>query len=159
MEDRESLRALVDQMPAAERELYDDMMSLSLESAFPGRKLVVYTLRNGAPTATQILTLGSMTMSAKDGPVVELTAEDGRTLTVGMVPVRVPGKEIFLHVPQKFELRWKGRVGRGGGVNFAPHYAVLIKTWSKPHLRVEGDTCCVRLNQFREMFPDVKIGY
>lgn len=159
MEDRESLQALVAQLPDVERQLYNDMASLSLESAFPGRKLVIYTLRNGAPTATQILTLGAMSMSVKDGPSIELTTEDGRTLNVGMVPTQVPGKDVFLHVPQKFELRWKGRNGRAGGVNFAAHYAVLIKTWSKPHLKVNGDTCCVRLNQFREMFPDVRIGY
>lgn len=159
MEDRESLRALVDQLPAVERQLYDDMASLSLESAFPGRKLVVYTLHKGRPTATQLLTLGAMTMTVQDGPAVEVTSEDGRKIIVGMVPTQVPGKEVFLHVPQKFELRWKGRNGRAGGVNFAAHYAVLIKTWSKPHLKVNGDTCCVRLNQFREMFPDVRIGY
>ena len=159
MDDRETLRALVSQLPPALLEEYNSYGSLTLESAFPGRKLVVFRVDGDRPKDVQILTFGDMVMRASTGPEVTMFAPWLREpLTVGMVPVKVPGREIFLQVPQKFEFRWKGRNtpagGGAAGVNFAPHYAVLIKSRSKPHLKTDGHELCVRLNQFREMYPD-----
>lgn len=160
MEDRESLRALVQCLPDEQLRLYDSFMALSIEAAFPGRRLVVYTLKKGRPVDVEVLTLGAMRMSAQGGPTVEVTSDvHTHPITVGMVPAKLPGKDVFLHVPQKFEFKWKGKTASTGGVNFAPHYAILVKSRSKAHLALEGDTYCVRLNTFREMFPDQRVGY
>lgn len=160
MEDRESFHALLDCLPAPERALYDSMESRALEAGFPGRKLVAYTLQAGRPVDVETLTFGAMRMSAVGGPSIELRSDKhSQELTIGMVPLKLPGKALFIQVPQKFEFKWKGKRGGSGGVNFAPHYAVLIRSQSKPHLKADGDTFCVRLNEFRELFPDIKIGY
>lgn len=160
MEDRESLQALIDCLPQSERALYEGMTSRTLEAGFPGRKLVAYTLKGGKPVDIETLTFGAMRMSAVGGPSIELRSDrHSQELTIGMVPLKLPGKDVFIQVPQKFEFKWKGKRGGAGGVNFAPHYAVLIRSQSKPHLKADGDTYCVRLNEFRELFPDTKVGY
>lgn len=161
MDDRESLRALVEFLTPPELSQYDSFMALGMESGFPGRRLVVYRLQGGRPEDIEVLTLGAMRMSAQAGPALDVTSDKHKLgITVGVVPVKVSGRDLYLHVPQKFELKWKGkRATDGGAVHFAPHYAVLIKSRSKPHLMVDGDTYCVRFNQFKEMFPDVNVGY
>lgn len=161
MDDRESLEALVDLLAPEESATYRSYKALSLESGFPGRKMIAYDLLNGVPVNVEVITLGMMRMAAAVGPSIELTS-DRRTgvFSVGMVPMKWPDRDLFFHVPQKFELKWKGKVsGKSGELNFAPHYAVLIKSRSKPHLKVDGECYCVRLNQFREMFPSCKVGY
>lgn len=160
LEDRESLQALVESIPEPLRREYISYTYMGMESAFPGRKFVVFTLRKGKPSDTEILTFGPMRMSALGGPTIEVYSErrpDPRV--VGMIPDKVPGRDVFLHVPQKFEFKWKGKRIARDGVNFAPHYAVLIKSGSKPQTRVDDQTYCVRLNQFHEMFPGLDIGY
>lgn len=161
MEDQESLQALVDLLPDRLRLEYEGYKALNLEAGFPGRKLVVYQVANARPQNVQILSLGDMHMSPRGGPMVEVTGTGGEPLLVGMVPQKLPGREIFLHLPQRFEFKWKGKrsTRSAGGVNFAPHYAILVKSRSKAHMAIEGHTYCVRLNQFREMFPEVQVAY
>lgn len=159
MDDRDTMRALVNQLRPELLEEYNSYGSLTLESAFPGRRLVVFRVAGDKPTNVQTMTFGDMLMRPNSGPEVTVFAPWlPEPLTVGMVPVKVPGREIFLQMPQKFEFRWKGRnnpsARPGEGVHFAPHYAVLIKSRSKPHLKTDGHELCVRLNQFREMYPD-----
>lgn len=160
LEDRESLQALIELIPASLRTIYTTYTYLGMESGFPGRKFVVYTLKKGIPVDTEILTLGQMRMSAHGGPTIEVFSERrSEPWIIGMVPDKLPGRDVFLHVPQKFEFKWKGKRSSRDGVNFAPHYAVLIKSGSKPVSRLDDQTCCVRLNQFREMFPGLDVGY
>lgn len=162
MDDRESLQALVELLPSKLHDEYISYSALSMESGFPGRKLVVFDVAadGKTPTNVEILTLGVMRMSAQAGPTIEVTSNlRPGVFTVGMVPHKFEDRSLFLHVPQKFELRWKGRRSPRDGVNFAPHYAVLMKTRSKPNSRTPGDTYCVRLNLFWEMFPDSQVGY
>lgn len=159
LDDRESLQAIIDSIPdPRERQAYRDFKGLSLESGFPNRKLVVYTLRDGAPRDIEILTLGELSMDPYKGPMV-MVHSGSYDMSVRLTPSRFKNRDLFLHVPQSFELRWRGKRQRTDEVHFVPHYAVLIKTRSKPHLQVDGDTYCVRLNQFREMYPDLDVRY
>ena len=159
LDDRESLQAIIDGIPdAGERDTYKDFKGLSLESGFPNRKLVVYTLKNGAPIDVDLLTLGEFSMDPYQGPMVTMHSGDYE-MSVTLTPSRFKNRDLFLHVPQSFELKWRGKRQRTDGVHFVPHYAMLIKTRSKPHLQVEGHTYCVRLNQFREMYPDIDVRY
>ncbi len=162
MDDRESLDALIQQMPADDLQDYQEFKSLTMDSAFPGRKFVVYDIVGGKPTNVELLTFGAMRMSERVGPSVEVTSSNltKGVVAVGMVPVKVPGRQLFLHLPQRFEFKWKARALKSGeGVNFAPHYAVLIKTRNRPAMQVDGDTYCVRLNQFRELYPAHPVRY
>lgn len=158
LDDALSLAALVSQMPPALREDYTALKALSLESGFPNRRMVVYTLRDGQPSNLSMLLLGDMEMTRIGGPTVTVTDEKG-PVTLTVRPLRWRERDLFLHIPQNFIFKWKGKQTVGKVIHFVPHYAVLIKTRSKEHHQVEGDTYCVTLNKFRERFPDVPIRY
>jgi hypothetical protein len=158
MDDASSLSALISLLPRPERQTYLSYGALSKEAAFPNRKLVVYTLRAGRPDNVSLLTTGDMTLSRISGPVVDVSDEAG-TVEVGVMPVRWRGRDLFLQVPQHFELKWTGKDVGLAGVQFVPQYALLTKTRSKEIHQVEGHTYCVTMNKFRERFPDIPIRY
>lgn len=159
LEDRASLDAIVKCMPDFARAEYLSYGALELLAGFPNRQLVVYTLARGRPTDIELLRLGNMQLVGYSGPTVEVAGEQESVL-VGVTPVQIlPGRDLFLQVPQRFEFKWKGKVSDSGGVQFAPHYTILTKTRSKEFHQVESHTYCVTLNQFRERFPEVPVRY
>lgn len=158
LDDAASLRAIIAQMPESLREEYEGYGALSLEAAFPNRRMVVYTLLEGQPTRIVNLVFGDLDVSRREGASMEIT-HDGETLSVGMRPTKLRGRDLFLQVPQRFELKWSGKSTETHGVQFVPHYAVLIKTRSKEFHQVEGHTYCATLNKFRERFPGLNIRY
>lgn len=158
MDDPQSLAALVDRMVEPERSEYRSYGSLALESAFPGRKMVVYTLRGGAPLDIEIITFGALISNWDEGPSFEVTDSRGK-MQVLTTPKRYRPRDVFFQVPQNFVLKYKGRQGPGGDVEFASHYAALVKTRSREGHQVEGHTYCVTLNKYHERFPDLKIRY
>ena len=158
LDDRASLDAIVAQMGDTERLPYLGYGARSLEAGFPNRRLVVYRLEAGAPVDTDVLMLGYMEMTKFDGPIITVADAKGEVV-VGLQPVRWRNRDLFLHIPQTFEFKWKGKESGRGKLQFAPHYAILIKTKSRENLQVDGDTYCVTLNKFRERFPEVPIRY
>lgn len=158
LDDTESLEALIERMPELEREQYEAYRSLSVEAAFPNRKLVVYTLLGGKATNVQIITFGDIFMDRLNGPRVGIEWTGGHT-EISTTPQRFLKRDLFLQVPQRFELKWKGKQTPRNEVHFVPHYAVLVKTRSRETLQIDGHTYCVTLNKFRERHPDVPIEY
>lgn len=158
LDDPNSFKALVDAMVEPERSEYKSYGSLVLESAFPGRKMVVYTLKDRAPTDIDILSFGDLTVDWETGPAFDVRDRNG-TMQVLTVPKRLRPRDLFLQVPQNFVLKYKGRQGPKQDVEFVSHYAVLVKTRSKESHQISGDTYCVTLNAFRERFPDLKLRY
>lgn len=158
LDDSESLRALIDQMPEDERSEYKSYGCLSLESCFPGRRMVVYQLRGGKPTDMEVISFGELTVSWDEGPATTVIQETGQTKILE-TPRRLRPYDVFLHVPQSFTVKFKGRREPIGDVKFVSHFAVLIKTRSKEIHQVDGHTYLVTLNRFRERFPDLKIRY
>ena len=158
LSDQLSLEALIAQLPPALRQEYLALKALSLESGFPNRRMVVYTLRGGHPADISMLLLGDMEMTRNEGPTITVEDEGG-TVVVGVTPIKWRERDLFLHIPQNFIFKWKGKDTGAKGVLFVPHYAVLLKTRSKEHHQIDGDTYCVTLNQFRERFPEVSVKY
>jgi hypothetical protein len=156
--DAQSLEALIEQMPPRLKQEYTALRALSLESGFPNRRMVVYTLRNGLPSDICMLLLGDMEMTRIGGPTITVTDDKGPT-TLSVRPMKWRDRDLFLHIPQNFIFKWKGKRTAAQEVQYLPHYAVLIKTRSKEHQQVEGDTYCVTLNNFRERFPTVPVRY
>lgn len=155
LKDTESLAAIIDQM--ADKRLKAEYLSygsLSLEAAFPNRKLVVYTLVDGRPERIAGITLGDLEVTRRGGPTLRLTY-NSKEVEVGVSPTKIGDREIFLQIPQRFELKWTGKNTRLGEVQFVPHYAVLVKSRSKEFHQVDQHTYCVTLNKFRERFPDL----
>lgn len=157
LDDKLSLAALVDQLCPNARDDYEALHALSLESGFPNRRMIVYTLAYGEPVNVSMLRLGEMEMIRDEGPTITVEDEAG-TVIVGVTPLKWRERELFLHIPQNFIFKWKGK-DTPKGVQFMPHYAVLIKTRSKEHHQVDGDTYCVTLNNFKERFPSVTVRY
>lgn len=158
LDDQESLRALIEAMPEPDRAEYKGYGALSLESVFPGRKMVVYTLKGGEPIDIEVITFGAFMCDWDNGPsaVIQLSTGESTVLTI---PKRLRPRDLFLHIPQNFVLKYKGKTNPKNRVDFVSHYAVLVKTRSKEIHQSENHTYCVTLNQFRERFPDLKIRY
>lgn len=158
LDDRESLAAIVRSMPAGDREVYEQYGALAKEAVFPNRKLVVYTLLDGLPQNISMLTVGDISLDRINGPVATISDEKGSE-KVSVTPTRWRGRDLFLQVPQHFELKWTGKSVGKERVEFVPHFALLFKTRSKEFHQVEGHTYCVTLNKFRERFPEVPLRY
>ena len=159
MDDKESLEALFDLLPPELREEYRSYKSRTRESAFPGRRLVAYTLKGGVPADPEILTFAHLSINDRFGSKVEVSSDKGgASFFIGMVPTKVPNRELFLHIPQTFEFKWKGKAS-SRGTEFAAHYAILIKGRSSWQHREEGHTYCVTFNDFKDRFPDHQLQY
>ena len=158
LDDPSSMKALIELMPEPERQEYKDYKCLELESAFPGRKMVVYTLTGGKPSDITVISFGDFRVDWDNGPNFEVHDSLGLTV-ITSIPRRVRPRDVFLQVPQSFLLKYKGRTGGRSAVDFVSHYAVLIKTRSKEAHQVDGHTYCVALNKFRARFPDLAFRY
>lgn len=158
LDDHESLQALVDQMPRQERDLYRSYGALLLEAAFPNRRMVVYTLKDKRPVDIEILNFGDLEMDRVGGCLVHMSDSMGE-FSIGMMPTRYRDRELFLHIPQNFTFKWKGKQTSDGKVQFVPHYAVLVKSRSKEIHQVDGHTYCATFNKFRERWPDLNLRY
>lgn len=158
LDDPQSLSALIEAMPDSERAEYKSYGALTLESAFPGRKMVVYTCSAQGPLDIEVISFGDFKVDWDTGPSFEVFDALGTTQMLA-VPKRLRPREVFLQVPQSFTLKYKGRQVPQRAVDFVSHYAVLVKTKSKEIHQVPGHTYCVTLNKFHERFPNLKIRY
>lgn len=158
LDDKQSAAALVNFMQEPERGEYQGYGSRTLESAFPGRKMVVYTLVDGKPSDIDVISFGDFRVDWDNGPHFEVHDRLGCTVFTS-IPRRLRPRDLFFQVPQEFTLKYKGRTAGKSAVDFVSHYAVLVKTRSKESLQISGHTYCVTLNNFRERFPDLKIRY
>ena len=158
LDDQQSLAALVEAMPEPDRAEYKSYGALMLESAFPGRKMVVYTCSTGGPLDIEVISFGAFMVDWDTGPSFEVFDALGTTQIL-TVPKRLRPRDVFLQVPQTFTLKYKGRQTQKRTLDFAAHYAVLVKTRSKEIHQVPGHTYCVTLNKFRERFADLNLRY
>jgi len=158
LDDRESFEELLRCMPEGELRDYDSYGALNMEFTFPGRNMVIYTLSRGLPTDIVVIRFGELTVDPEYGPRFTITDPDGE-LPVNAVPSRYRNRDLFLHAPQNFTLRYRGVRSPKQGVDFVSHYAVLVKTRSKEIHQIEGHQYCVTIAKFRERFPDLKLRY
>lgn len=158
LDDKDSRQELVNRMPPALRAEYQAYKFVAKEAAFPGRVLVVYTLAGGKPTNLDIITLRHLTVDEMHGPMTWATSEGQGDYPIGMVPAKWRGRDLFLQLPLEFIFKWKGKESKAG-VEFAPHYAILVKTQSRWDEKIDGHTYCATFNDFRERFPGVRLAY
>jgi hypothetical protein len=158
LDDQESLKALVELMPAEDREEYKGYGALSLESTFPGRKMVAYICARDGPKNVETITFEEFAVDWETGPNFMVQCAGGK-VQVLTAPKKLRPFDVYMHVPQNFVLKYRGRRNPGKGVDFVSHYAVLIKTRSKEIHQVEGHAYVVTLNNFRERFPALNHRY
>lgn len=149
--DKQSLETLIEQLPQHERIDYLSMKWMSMESAFPGRKMVVYTLRDGRPKDIELITFGEIAIGIKEEPTARIKHVQGDQLLT-ITPKRFARRDLFLSIPQNFVFRWAGQE-INGVIEFRAQYAVLIKTRSRETLAIEGHTYCLTLKRFLEAYP------
>lgn len=149
--DQESMEELVALMPEQDQRLHADFRYRSMEPCFPGRRLVIYTLRRGEPTDIELVHFGELAVGVKATPTAKYVYRGGEHL-VTPTPAKVRGQEVFLSLPQNFVFRFAGQEVNGT-LEFRAHYAVLIKTRSRDALEVEGHTYCVTLKRFLDRYP------
>lgn len=151
LSDAESMDALIESMPEAERVRYHTYKFRTMEACFPGRRMVVYEIHRGGPTNVDSFGFGELAVGVKGTPTAKLNFRNREHL-VTPTPARIPGRDVFLHIPQNFVFRWAGQE-INGGLEFRAHYAILIKTQSRDALEQEGHTYCVTLKRFLERYP------
>lgn len=158
LDDALSLKAIINSLPAASANDYREYGALELKAAFPNRRMIIYTLKGGMPIKMELLTFGDIQMTRFNGPEVEVVGSKGSEF-VGVRPFKWDDRDLFLHIPQNFVFKWKGKETKNDGVHFVPHYAILVKTLSKEHHQVEGHTYCATFNEFNERFPAKALKY
>lgn len=158
LDDSQSMRAIVSLLQPPLRELYDSYGSLSLEAVFPNRKLVCYTLQADQPTNVETWSFGDLFLNRDTGPMSSFTREDGSVVNFTVLPVKVPGRDVFVQMPQTFELKWKGK-DSPRAIQFVPHFACLLKTVSRVNHQLNGHTYVETLNKFRGRFPVYPLRY
>lgn len=149
--DQESLQALVDQMQDTDRREYMTYRSRTMEPAFTGRTMVVYTLRGREPDRVEVVKFLDFWSPFQEGPRCRLVYR-GREQVITTVPSRLGDRDIFVSVPQNFVLRWAGQEVQSG-LQFRAQYAVLIQARSREDLKVDGDTQCCTMKRFIERYP------
>ena len=158
LDDKESWAALVDGMEQGLRSEFNRYGFAKKQSGFPGRVLVVYKLRNHQPEVLDKITLKVITLQI-GGPVVSARSDGQGDYPITTTPSKWRGLDLFLYVPQNFIFKWVGKYLEGDDVEFAPHYAIIIKTRTREDEQVEGHVYCATLNEFRERFPGVPVRY
>lgn len=149
--DDQTMDALVELMPERDRVTYLNYRWRFLESAFPGRVLVVYTIRGGVPADIEVVKFGEFAVGVKETPTARLTYRS-RTQTITPVPSRLADRDVFISIPQNFKLAWAGKEVKGE-LEFRAHYAVLVKTKGREAHEAEGHTYCLALKRFMTMYP------
>lgn len=158
MDDRESFDLIVEGLDGDVKQEYNSYGWRFLLPAFPGRKLVIYTLVGGTPRNIEVVTIDSIDVDTLGGPTAEV-AGPSHVGVLTVYPQKFGKRDVFLHIPQKFEFRWKAKYVPSKGIQFGPHYAVMVKTRSKELLQIEGHTYCTTPNDFAERFPKVSLAY
>lgn len=158
LDDAQSLKAIIATLPPIARGDYESYQSRTMEVVFPNRYLVVYTVRQARPSAIELWRFGDIVMERLSGPVAEVILPDNTLTLVSVTPKKVGQRDVYLHIPQSFEFKWRGK-DAPKGIQFVPHYAVLVKTKTREHAQVEGHTYCTTMNKFQERFPDVPVRY
>ena len=158
LDDKESWAALVDGMGHELRAEFNRYGFAKKQSGFPGRVLVVYKLQANKPVVLDQITLKSILVQ-HTGPVVSARSGGQGDYPITTTPSKWRGLDLFLYAPQNFIFKWVGKYLEGDDVEFAPHYAIIIKTRTREDEQIEGHTYCATLNEFRERFPGVPVRY
>lgn len=158
MDDKESARELVAKMPADDRAQYHAFKFLRKFSAFPNRVLAVYTLRAQKPVNVGLVRFSTLGVD-ENGPFTTGLDACGEAQKITAIPSWWMNRDIFFQLPQTFEFSLKGKRSGITGIEFAPHFAILVKTRSRPDENTEGHTQCMTFNDFRASFPDIRIRY
>lgn len=152
LSDSASLKALIDQMPTKDRIEFETYRCRTLESAFQGRVMVIYTLKYGKPDNIEVVKFLDYWHAFQEVPRCRVVYRT-REYVLTPVPSRIGDRDIFASIPQNFVMRWAGQ-RLTSGVQFRPQYAVLLQARSKEEFAVDGDTHCVVLKRFKERWPE-----
>jgi len=151
--DKQSMQELVELMPQRERIEYNTYRWLAMEPAFPGRRMVVYDIRDGRPHNIEVFSFGELAVGIKEQPTARIMYKT-RDQLITPTPSRLADRDVFLSIPQNFIFRWAGQE-INGQLEFRAHYAVLIKTRSRDALATEAHTYCLTLKRFLEAYPQL----
>lgn len=155
--DEGTLQFLINRMPRRELAEYNDYKWRDKESMFPHRVMIVYRCGPNGPLDVEHFRIGPPEMPQLGEFQIPIETDSGNQV-ITYLPTRFRNREVFLHVPQRFELKWLG-TENSGRVHCEPQFAMLIKTRSPEAWQQEGHTYCVSFNRFKERFPDSDFRY
>lgn len=162
--DAESLKDLESRMMSPDREVYAGFRHMRVDAAFLGRIFIVYKPSGLTPEGqhkspdvlTQVKVI-DFNATAKAGCTLSL--EDlttGETMTVGHIPSRLFGYDVFVASPPFQRLRWDGRHDQGS-VRRSLAFGILIKTRTRSDWYSAGATMVESPKGFRTLYPNVDL--
>ncbi len=130
---------LVLQLNDADRERYQAMTHSRAEVGYRNRNFVVYEVVRREPVVIDNIKVLDFMADDQIGATCELRSEElGKTITVGYLPERLFGYNVFIHLPLHSKIRWSTTPDDPRGGNLA--FDLVIRTKSRYHLRERGIT-------------------
>lgn len=161
LSDKASEADLFSRMESPDRETFESFKNLKVEAAFIERIFVVYKptglLREGLHRDPEVLTQVRITgfrADAKAGAEVDI--EDLKTnevMTVGYIPRRLFGYDVFVGVAHRQRLNWDATLLHGV-IRRSMSFGILLKERSRPDYYSHGATSIETPAKFRALFPD-----
>jgi hypothetical protein len=164
LSEEHSLLDLVSRMPSPDREEYEAFRTLKVDVAFVNRIFVVYKptglTADKQHRPPQILTqIKVLDFRAASSLGAEIDIEDmttHQTMTLGYVPQRVFGYDLFASVAPRQRLQWEGTLVQGT-VRRSLSFMLMSKVRSRADFYSAGVTCIETPGEFRRLYPNVNL--
>lgn len=146
--DPEFFAQLTEKLNPDDKVVFDDTRHGRVETAVPGKELVVYRMQGRQPHVLSRVSIVDLLID--NGATMEIIDLGTRErLVVGYSPCRLFDYPVFLSLPPSLTMRW--RVGFDDGRGFMS-WPVYMRTQSRRHLREVGITYCETPKAFHEEF-------
>lgn len=160
LSETKSLEDLISRMVSPDRETFQTYQSMRVEAAFLNRIFVVYRpqglQKSGEHREPEILSqvrVADFQVNARTG--AEVVLEDLTThevMSVGYIPKRLFGYDVFLSVAPRQRLNWDASL-HNGIVRRSLSFGMMIKERSRPDFYSYGCTSIETPANFRALFP------
>ena len=148
--DPEFFAQLTERLPDADKSVFQGTRHGRVETASPGKQLVVYRMQGRRPNVLAKISIIDLSIDEHGASTEVIDVSTRERLVVGYGPCRLFDHPVFLSLPANLAVRW--RVAADGGKGFLA-WPVYMRTQSRHHLREVGVTYCETLRSFHEEFP------
>lgn len=147
--DPELFAQLTARLSAADLAAFTQTRHARVETASPGKELVVYRMQDRQPKILARLSIVDLSIDDEGASTEIINLGTRERLVVGYGPQRLFDFPLFFSLPLSLTLRWRVNIDGGGGFLTWPMY---MRTQSRRHLREVGVVYCETLRAFHEEF-------
>lgn len=161
--DSESLLDLESRITGNDRDVYRAFRDLHVEVSFVSRLFIVYRPTGLTPegrhkdpeilTTLKVLSFYLDDLGGAEAVITDLTT--GEELTIGHIPQRLFGYDLFVSIPPAMRIRWDGRLV-DGIVHRSLAFPILVKARNRSDYYSFGVTQATTPNKLRQLFPSLE---